>query len=173
MDYIELAKKCGFDVAVKLLPEKLVARKDIRDMCKEDKCGVFGKNWTCPPECGTLEECERKMRQYKNGILLQKVGNLSRVIDVKAYIKIEKEYRESLLKFAAEIKKTHPNALCLGAGACTVCEKCAYPNPCLFPEKALSSMEAYGLFVTQVCRDCNVPYYYGEKTITFMACVLY
>jgi len=37
----------------------------------------------------------------------------------------------------------------------------------------MSSMEGYGLFVTQVCRDAGVPYHYGEKTITYTACVLF
>ncbi|MBQ8925438.1 MAG: DUF2284 domain-containing protein, partial [Clostridia bacterium] len=40
-------------------------------------------------------------------------------------------------------------------------------------DKAMSSMEAYGLFVTRVCKDNGVPYYYGPKTITYTACVLY
>ncbi|MDE8682148.1 DUF2284 domain-containing protein [Blautia schinkii] len=46
-----------------------------------------------------------------------------------------------------------PDMLMLGAGGCRICGHCAYPKPCRFPEKAISSMEAYGLFVTQVCRD--------------------
>ena len=74
--------------------------------------------------------------------------------------------------FAEEIRREYPNALCLGAGGCRVCSQCAYPSPCRFPEKAMSSMEGYGLFVTQVCRDAGIPYHYGEKTITYTACVL-
>ena len=34
-------------------------------------------------------------------------------------------------------------------------------------------MEAYGLFVTQVCRDNNMKYYYGPKIITYTGCVLF
>lgn len=29
-----------------------------------------------------------------------------------------------------------------------------------------------GLFVTQVCRDNGIRYYYAEKTITYTACIL-
>ncbi|MDO4340204.1 MAG: DUF2284 domain-containing protein [Eubacteriales bacterium] len=43
---------------------------------------------------------------------------------------------------------------------------------CRFPEKAISYMEAYWLFVTQVCRDNHLEYYYVPKTITYTACVL-
>ena len=63
--------------------------------------------------------------------------------------------------------------LVLGAGGCRICPQCAYPDPCRFPDKAMSSMEASGLFVTRVFKDNGVPYYYGPKTITYTACVLY
>ena len=59
-----------------------------------------------------------------------------------------------------------------GAGGCQLCKTCAYPEPCRFPDEACASMEGYGLFVTQVCRDNHLPYYYGPKTITYTACVL-
>ena len=34
-------------------------------------------------------------------------------------------------------------------------------------------MEGYGLFVTQICRDNGLSYHYGERTITYTACVLF
>ena len=76
------------------------------------------------------------------------------------------------IAIANMMKERYPDALCLGAGGCRVCKRCAHPEPCRFPEKALSSMEGYGLFVTQVCRDAGVPYHHGEKTITYTACIL-
>ena len=63
-----------------------------------------------------------------------------------------------------------PEAPCGGNGRCG---KCAYPEPCRFPEKACSSMEGYGLFVTQVCRDNGAQYYHGEGTVTYTACILF
>ena len=36
--------------ALKFLPE-------VRDACASDRCGRYGKSWSCPPACGTLEEC--------------------------------------------------------------------------------------------------------------------
>lgn len=171
--WIEKAKEMGFDTAVPLDPGILTAREDVRAMCAADKCGAYGKNWTCPPACGTVEECQNRMRQYRRGILLQSVGHMTKTIDSKCYRETERRHLQNFHAFAEEIRKEYPGALCLGAGGCRVCQTCAYPQPCRFPEKAVSSMEGYGLFVTQVCRDAGVPYYYGEKTITYTACVLY
>lgn len=171
--WIEIAKQCGFTEAAKLNIETLKPMPMVRDACAADKCQAYGKNWTCPPNCGTLEECDARMHSYPQGILLQTVGKLEKRIDTKGYMRVEAEHSAALRKFAGEIRKEYPNALCLGAGGCRVCEKCAYPEPCRFPEQAMSSMEGYGLFVTQVCRDNGVRYYYGPKTIAYTACVLF
>lgn len=172
-DWIEIAKSMGFDVAAPLDPKTLTAREDVRDMCAADKCGAYNTNWTCPPACGTVAECQEKMRSFDHGILLQSIGHMTKAIDSKCYRETERRHMKNFYAFAEEIRKVYPNALCLGAGGCRVCKTCAYPENCRFPEKAMSSMEGYGLFVTQVCRDAGVPYYYGERTIAYTACVLF
>lgn len=172
-DWIHIAEEIGFSHAGWLDPGTLKTEQWVRDTCASDKCHAYGHNWTCPPECGTLEECEARMRRYEHGILLQTVGTLSRRIDSEAYKRTEQKHLESFRKFTERIREKYPEALCLGAGGCRVCVKCAYPEPCRFPQRACSSMEAYGLFVTQVCRDNHMDYYYGEQTITYTACVLF
>ena len=172
-DWIEKAKEIGFDTAAPLDVATLKARQDVRDMCASDRCKAYGHNWTCPPECGTLAECQKKMSRYSHGLLLQTVGKLTKTIDSKGYAAAGERHMKNFRAFTEELRKELPEALCLGAGGCTICSKCAYPEPCRFPDKALSSMEGYGLFVTQVCRDNGVDYYYGPKTIAYTACVLY
>lgn len=171
--WIETAKKCGFTYAGILNPATLKVNEMVRDTCASGRCNAYGHNWTCPPACGTLEECKKRMEKYQRGILLQTVGKLSKTIDTKGYMETEKNHKEHLLAFTKEIRKTYPSALCLGAGGCRICKQCAYPDACRYPDKAISSMEAYGLFVTQVCRDNHMEYYYGPKTIAYTACVLF
>lgn len=170
--WIGKAKEIGFDAAVAINPEILAAREDVRAMCAADKCGAYNKNWTCPPNCGTVETCQNKMRSYKKGILLQTIGHMTKAIDTKCYRETEQRHMQNFYAFAEELRKIYPNALCLGAGGCRICRQCAFPAPCRFPEKAMSSMEGYGLFVTQVCRDAGIPYHYGDRTITYTALAL-
>lgn len=171
--WIAKALDMGFDLAVPLDIGTLSPRQDVRDMCAADKCRAYGKNWTCPPHCGTLAQCEARMRGYSRGLLLQTVGKMEKSIDTKAYRRTEQRYLELFHRLSRLVREDHPDALCLGSGGCRICKECAYPEPCRFPERACSSMEGYGLFVTQVCRDNGVPYYHGEKTITYTACVLF
>lgn len=171
--WIQKALELGFSEAGSLDVSKLETRKDVRDMCAEDRCRAYGHNWTCPPACGTLEECGERMHRYEHGILLQTVGQMQRDIDSRAYRETEEKHMRLFREFADLIHAEYPDALCLGAGGCRVCKSCAYPESCRFPEKAYSSMEGYGLFVTQVCRDNDLPYYHGSRTITYTACVLF
>ena len=167
------ALKTGFSASYLLETSTLTPRADVRAMCAADKCGAYGKNWTCPPYCGTLEECTEKLQSYKQGILVQTVGKLEKTIDTKGYRRAEEEHLKNLHILYGKLRKQYPNALCLGSGGCRICKKCAYPEPCRFPGEACSSMEGYGLFVSQVCRDNGAAYYHGEKTVTYSACILF
>ncbi len=171
--WIEIALKLGFSQAVNLDIKTLRPRQEVRAMCAADSCRAYGKNWTCPPHCGSLEQCAEKMQSYSRGILLQTVGKLDKTIDTRAMRRAEQRHLELFHELCRQLRNVYPNALCLGAGGCRICEKCAWPEPCRFPETASPSMEGYGLFVTQVCRDNGLAYHHGEKTVTFTACVLF
>jgi predicted metal-binding protein len=171
--WCQKAISLGFSKAAPLDISTLQARQDVRNMCAADKCRAYNKNWTCPPHCGTLAECNDKMHSYTHGILLQTVGITEKTIDTKAYRRTEAQHLEQFHTFCALIRNVCPEALCLGSGGCRICAECAFPEVCRFPEKACSSMEGYGLFVTQVCQDNNLSYNYGERTVTYTACVLF
>lgn len=170
--WIARALEIGFDAAVPLNIDTLKPRQDVRDMCSADKCRAFGKNWTCPPHCGSLAECEEKIKSYSRGLLLQTIGKMEKSIDTKAYRRTEARHLEHFHQLVQQVRAIYPSALCLGSGGCRICRQCAFPEPCRYPDQACSSMEGCGLFVTQVCRDNEIAYYHGEKTITYTACIL-
>ena len=140
-------------------------------MCSTDKCHMYGRNWSCPPACGTLEECAADISGYKKGIIVQTKGELEDEFDGEGMMETEALHKEHFVKMHDQLKKFFPKLLSLGAGCCTRCAKCSYPDaPCRFPEKRFSSMEAYGMLVTQVCQDIGIEYYYGPGTITYTSC---
>jgi len=163
----------GFTEAVAIKPSLLNPREEIRAACAEDRCRAYGKNWMCPPYCGTPEQCAAEIRAFSEGILVQTVGKTEKLIDTRAYRRIEEAHLRRFYRLCAIIRAEEPNALCLGSGACRVCETCAWPDPCRMPEQAVSSMEAYGLFVTEVCREHGVAYHHGERTVTYTSCILF
>ncbi len=151
---------------IQILPE-------VRDMCAADKCHQYNANWAAPPACGTIEECEKRVRQYSRGLLVQTVGELEDSMDYEAMMETERIHKENFVKFDEYLSRLYPGRLSLGCGCCTRCETCTYPDaPCRFPQKLTSSMEAYGMLVTQVCQSNQLPYYYGENTIAYTSCYL-
>lgn len=172
-NWCQTALQLGFDMAVPVNVPHLKPMKAVRDMCAENRCGAYGRNWMCPPACGSLEDCAAQIAGYSNGILLQTIGHMEKVIDTKAYLRTEQKHLAQFHELAEQIRTVYPQALCLGSGGCRVCKRCAYPEPCRFPHQAYGSMEGYGLLVSQVCKDHGVSYHHGEKTITYTACILF
>lgn len=177
MEYIEIenmAKAAGFTHTAPLDPQTLRPNPEVRQMCHTNSCGMYAKRWSCPPGCGSLEECVERISQYSHGILVQTVGELEDELDGEGMIDTERLHKENFLKMNTLLRKQHKDVLALGAGCCTICKKCTYPDePCRFPEKQISSMEAYGLVVLEVCKANNLPYYYGKCTISYTGCFLY
>ena len=172
-EWILKAQETGFTTVATLDIKTLKPMQEVREMCSSGRCQAYGRNWMCPPLCGSLDDCITELAKYTQGLLLQTVGQMQKRIDTKAYIQTEELHLQMFQKFAQMIREVHPDALCLGSGGCRVCEKCAYPAQCRFPDKAYSSMEGYGLFVSQVCKENGIKYYYGEKTIAYTACILF
>ncbi len=176
IDYKELeviGKQTGFTHIAPLDCSTIQLLPEVRQMCANNTCHMYGKNWSCPPGCGTLEECEARVRQYTHGILVQTVGNLEDSMDVETMMETETEHKKHFFALEEQLRAKYPAMLPIGAGCCTRCKECTYPdNPCRFPNKTFASMESYGMLVTQVCQDNNLTYYYGPCTITYTSCFL-
>lgn len=172
-EIIKKAKEYGFSHIGELDCSTIELMQDVRSMCASGKCAKYDTNWACPPACGTIEECKEKVNNFKRGLIVQTTGELEDALDGEAMMETEAKHRENFMKFRSYLEGSYPGMLALGAGCCSQCKTCAYPDdPCRFPEKAISSMEAYGMLVTQVCQKNDIPYYYGDCTITYTSCYL-
>ncbi len=70
-------------------------KPEVRQMCASDSCHKYNKCWSCPPGCGTLEECEQRVRKYKLGILVQTVGQLEDSMDGEGMMRTEATHKAS------------------------------------------------------------------------------
>ena len=155
--------------------DKLRFLPEVRGMCAADLCHQYGKSWSCPPGCGTLEEIREKTLAYDYGLLLQTTAQMEDEFDVEAMMEAEKLHKERFESLCRTLAETDNEPfLPMGAGSCEICPSCTYPDsPCRFPDRMTVSMEAYGLVVSNVCELAGVPYYYGPLTITYTCCILF
>ncbi len=170
---IDQALAHGFTHAGELNCQALEFMSEVRDMCAADRCRSYGRNWTCPPACGTLAESAARASKYKTGVLVQTVGNLDDDFDYETMEATAQVHSKQFLALVNELKKERPDLLPMGAGACTLCETCTCPDePCRFPDQAIISMEAFGLFVSKVCTQSGMAYNRGPLTVTYSSCIL-
>ena len=173
MDVLSAAKEIGFEGVCRLNMASLRPLPEVREMCAADRCGAFGKCWSCPPACGSIEHCASRLAAYTDGVLVQTVGTLADEYDLAGIDAARKLHDRRFRTLARQIRFSQPDCLPLSAGNCTLCLVCTCPDkPCRFPTKRLSSMEAYGLLVSEVCERSGLPYYHGKNTISFTSCVL-
>ena len=89
---LSLARQAGFSQLTELDAAVLKPMAEVRNMCSADRCRSYGKSWSCPPACGTLEECWAELQQYSYGILLQTQGVLEDPMDYEGMMRIEEEH---------------------------------------------------------------------------------
>lgn len=151
--------------------------KEIRDMCNPKDCPTYGTNWTCPPESGSLEENTDILKSYSSGIIVQSMCILNGPFDAKGMMEGGAEHQKRFRTYRKQLMGEYPDMLALGAGGCNICEKCTYPDePCRLPDEALSSMEAFGIHVNEVCKKNGMKAHYpdpdGRQTLTYVGCYL-
>lgn len=168
-----LACAAGFERCAPLKVDTIVLHPEVREMCASRRCTRYGHSWSCPPHVGSLEACRARIARYREGILVQTVQEIEDSFDGEGMMKAERLHKERFYTLQDQIAALDPEHLAISAGSCTRCKECSCPDaPCRFPEKAVSSMEAYGMLVLEVCKVNGLNYYYGSNKIAYTSCFL-
>lgn len=147
-----------------------------RHMCASNACGMYGKCYMCPPDVGDIGELMQRVGGYRYALVYQTVSELEDSFDFEGMVAAKKRtypLAQSLRQVFADMNIS--KVLHLGAGGCGVCEKCAKQTgePCRFPEKALPSLEAYGVNVSALAKAAGMRYINGQNTVTYFGAVLF
>ena len=89
----QMGMEQGFSHVVLLDCNTIELKPEVRQMCASGSCHKYDKCWSCPPGCGSLEECEARVRQYKNGIIVQTVGELEDALDGEGMMETEARHK--------------------------------------------------------------------------------
>ena len=156
--------------------KEIVLDRSFRDLCASNACGVYGRCWMCPPDVGDIETLMQEVGQYGYALVYQTVTELKDSYDFEGMI----EAKKSTYPMAQALRKIFDDpkfskVLHLGAGGCGVCEVCAKHSnePCRFPEKAMPSLEAYGINVSELAKSAGMKYINGQDTVTYFGAVLF
>jgi predicted metal-binding protein len=176
MNKIIMIVEKHFSHVKEIMTDHIILSDEVREMCRQNKCGHYGKNWTCPPAVKSLDEFRREMSAFDSFIILSKVYALKGSFDWEGMMSGVRDFRARLAVSKKEIEKEYPQLhfLMLGAGACSLCERCAYMDgePCRRPDEAFVSVEACGMDVVRLMRDHGLKYHHGKNTVTYIGGIM-
>ena len=146
----------------------LVFSPALLESCKTNVCGYYNKSWVCPPACESVEEQKKKIFSHKNLLVFTTMHALEDSFDYDGMSK----GRELHSLLTLELKKIL-NTSVYGAGNCPICKTCAFPSPCIHPEKRIGSVEAVGIDVTSLSKAAGIAYNNGQNTVTFFSIAVF
>lgn len=147
-----------------------------RAMCESNACGNYGRCWTCPPDAGDIDQLIETAKGYDYALVYQTVGELEDSYDFEGMMEAGGLHNNLVMSVCAWAdalplsRKLH-----LGAGGCRLCEVCAKKTnePCRHPDKALGSLETYGIAVSDLAATCGMKYINGQNTVTYFGSMLF
>ena len=163
----------------------LVFSHELLKSCATNVCGHYNKSWTCPPLAAPLEEQQKKILSYKNAFVFTTKHDLEDSFDyegmelgAKLHTGLTLEFRNKLKEILTINAKDSFTVPVYGAGSCPICkdrdgkESCAFPSACPFPEQRISSIEAAGIYVTEMSKAAGIAYNNGPNTVTYFSMAL-
>ena len=156
--------------------DTIVLDKAFRKMCEANACGVYGRCYMCPPDVGDADTLMAEIGEYDYALVYQTVSELEDSFDFEGMVEAKKRsYPLSQALRSVFSEAGIEKVLHLGAGGCGVCESCSKQSgePCRFPEKAMPSLEAYCINVSELARAANMKYINGQNTVTYFGAVLF
>lgn len=166
----EAAASAGVSVheTARLPASALIFSDDLLKACESNACGKYNKSWTCPPACDPLEQ-RKKILSYKNVFVFTTKHELEDSFDYEGMTLGRNLHSLLTMELKKRLGGDYP---VYGAGSCPVCRECAFPEPCLFPDKKIGSIEAALINVTELSKTACISYNNGHDTVTFFSMVL-
>lgn len=168
-EIIQAINDVGFDEYCEINSDELIFSEDVFDSCS--RCENYGKNYSCPPLSGNLEENKARFTKYEHAIIVNKVIYLGQ------YYELMQSSGEEFGKLIDELRKLLEGkpVMIAGPGGCRLCEKCACltDEPCRFPDKRRYSLEGSGMDVVTMSRNNNMTYNGGDHKVGYFMMVMY
>lgn len=171
----EAAARHGADHSAVVEVSRIPFRPEFRAACEMNSCGKYGRCWTCPPDVGPIEPMIELAKGFEHAFVFQTIGQLEDSFDIEGMEDAAKHHNKVAQALADEVVPQLESPLLMGAGACHVCETCSKIDnePCRFPARAIASLEAYGIAVSELAAICGLNYINGTNTVTFFGTILY
>ena len=168
-DIVKLADEMGFSAAY-IDTADVVQDPSFRKFCEDNLCGKYNANYACPPDCGTVEEVQQRLKSGNRALVLQSIWDIGSYDNKDEIQKSKKTHNAAILRFTETLRKAGHKGFCLGYGGCPLCDPCkrVINEPCAHPEQKISCMSAYCIDVAKLAEKCGLEFaWVPEKLFLF------
>ena len=172
---VSAALALGASKASVINTDEIMTDSAFRDICATNSCGMYGRCYMCPPDCGNIETLMEKIREYDHMLVYQTVDEIEDSYDFEGMVEAKSRFNAIVKSFKVAVEGYGLSCvLCLGAGGC-ICPVCAKATgePCRHPDLAVASLEAYGINVSELARVAGMQYVNGPNTVTYFGGILF
>lgn len=167
-------KKIGINEYGLISTAEIPFEQEIRKICEDNGCRLYGTTWACPPAVGTVEECRARCLQYQTAMVFNAVYPLEDSFDYEGMMQGHTAFKDLCDRFYELVKPQLKEFLLLSNEGCKRCEICTYPSaPCRQPERLFPSLEGFGIHVAKLAGRANEKYVNGINSVTYFGMLLY
>lgn len=156
---LELAKAEGFSAA--LIPsEEIPVNPKFRIFCEENRCGRYGANYSCPPDCGTVEDMHQQILSEPMALIITSKWKINGYQDAAGIQHAKEGHNAGVRRLLAAVRQAGYEGFAAGYNGCQICKPCKRVNdePCPFPEQRVSCMSAYCIDVSALSQRCGLEF---------------
>ena len=172
---IEMAEAMGFSAAAVVETQNIPFDASFRPLCEENLCGKYGVNYACPPDCGTPEEMERKLKCHRHALVLQTIWQVDDYSDSKQTGPAKAEHNAMSQRLMRALREQGCAGFMVGSGGCSLCKPCAIVRgePCIFPDLCYSCMSAYCVNAQKMADFVGMKCWENDGKIRYFSLILF
>ncbi len=146
----------------------------LRVLCEDNICGNYGKNYSCPPYSGTVEEHIKKFKNYDKAIVFYTIENISGLEDKIKIDKAIKKIQDITVNVNNFISNLGIEHMTIGSTACKICSPCKISEnkECPFKNNVFTSLSSFCIDIESLSKLCNIDIDWNGNKITNIAMVL-
>lgn len=112
-------------------------------------CNRWGNYWTCPPHMDiSYDQFKSAFKRYTNAIIIQSGS--------------PENSQEITLEIEKQAMLQHHCHFAFAMALCVLCDECAYPEKCRFPDRARPSMDAFGIDIGMTVKPLGLKVEFSE-----------
>lgn len=135
-----------------------------QSLCKDNLCGKYGTNWACPP--GFSEHMDSLSEQYDSTLLLSRTFACD-PRDRDAVEECNSVMKATLRSVVEHLRSAGIECRGFSDGGCDLCQTCAYPDPCRFPDRVMPSVSAIGIDMGAYLESVGERFEFRDDSVTF------